>query len=62
MRVKVTDPEAIHFTVGKVYDVIRVDHEGDIWVTDDDGHEFFLYPDECVYVDACPNCKGTGTL
>lgn len=38
------------FTVDKFYDVVKVDDDGDIWVIDDEGVLFFMFPDECVFV------------
>lgn len=38
-------------TVGKVYDVIAVDEDGDIWIIGDVGDEFFMYPRECEVVE-----------
>lgn len=35
------------FTFGRVYDVDHIDHDGDVWVLDDNGDFFFMYPDEC---------------
>lgn len=55
MKVKVTE-YASFFTKGKVYDVIKIDSDGD---------EFFLHPRECIFVDTggnCPTCKGSGRL
>lgn len=36
------------FTLNKVYDVVEIDADGDIWVeADDDGDRFFMFADEC---------------
>lgn len=40
-----------YFTIGKVYDVTRVDHDGDFWTVDDMGDMMFLFPDECEVVN-----------
>lgn len=41
-----------YFTNGQIYDVTRIDSDGDIWVEeDDDGHPMFLYPEECEVID-----------
>ena len=34
-------------TYEKVYDVIRIDEDGDVWIIDDSGDEYFMYPSEC---------------
>jgi hypothetical protein len=34
-------------TIGKVYDVIDIDPEGDVWIIGDCGDRFFMYPSEC---------------
>lgn len=39
-----------YFTNGKLYDVDHIDDDGDIWVIDDVGDLFFLYPNECELI------------
>lgn len=41
-----------YFTKGKLYEFSFIDKDGDIWIKeDDDGHDFFFYPDECEVID-----------
>lgn len=36
------------FTLNKVYNVVEIDEDGDIWVkADDDGDRSFMFADEC---------------
>jgi hypothetical protein len=52
MKVKCVDTcEDPSFTPGKTYDVLSIDADGDIWVFDDSGHEYFFYPEECEIVE-----------
>lgn len=39
-----------YLTVGKLYEVTGVDGCGDIWIIDDTGTSYFLYPSECEVV------------
>lgn len=52
MQVKCTNIEIgeDYLTVGKVYDVIEIDESGDIWIIDDIGTKYFMYPRECEFV------------
>lgn len=43
--------EVAYFTAGMIYDVDHIDDEGDIWVIDDMGDLFFLYPNECEVIE-----------
>lgn len=65
MKVKCTS-DIDFFTNGKIYEVYKIDNDGDIWVKQDDtGHQFFMHPRECEFViahDDCPTCKGSGKV
>lgn len=50
MKVKCIS-EIAYFTKDKVYDVVDIDNDGDIWVEDDQGDAFFMFPDECEVVE-----------
>lgn len=39
-----------YFTLGKVYDVVEIDADGDVWTVDDRGYPFFMFADECEVV------------
>lgn len=51
MKVKCISEEDPSFTLGRLYDVLSIDSEGDIWVFDDGGYEYFFYPEECEVVE-----------
>jgi hypothetical protein len=38
-------------TVGKVYDILRIDSDGDIFIIADDGERYFLYPSEAEILE-----------
>lgn len=50
-KVKCMTKDDGEFTFGKIYDVDRVDSDGDIWVIADDGNPFFFYRDEVEFVE-----------
>lgn len=53
MIVKCTNIEIGHdfLTIGKLYEVIKIDTDGDIWIIDDTGDAYFMYPRECEVVE-----------
>ena len=46
----VTTDDTDLLTIGKVYDVLKIDADGDIWIEADNGNEFFMFPCECEFV------------
>lgn len=63
MQIKCTN-RIPYFTVGEIYTVDNIDHEGYYWVVADDwGDTHFISPDNCVVVDdhhVCKSCNGRG--
>lgn len=39
-----------YFTLGKFYDVVEIDEDGDVWTFDDRGYPFFMFPEECEVI------------